>query len=149
MDIVGIADSIAPSVAPAEIPAPENPPLYLFSLDVLCEGGTETGAECERDEESNGAVAATLMALVFAGAEVWVIGDRPVSDSARTSDWLTRNGIHPTTVYLGYRWGSETGMDAEDYGRLLGVFERRGNEDRWPGLPVFSCGEGRRIVLAA
>ena len=124
-------------------------PLYLFSLDTLVTGGSERGGELERDEELVQSVADTLMALTFAGAETWVISDRPLTDAARTADWMSRNNLSPTNVYLGYTWGTDTGMDEDDMARLRAVFELRGNEGRWPGLTVYSVGEGRRVVLVA
>ena len=103
----------------------------------------------ERDEELVQSVADTLMALTFAGAETWVISDRPLTDAARTADWLSRNGLSPSNIYMGYQWGSDTGMDEDGLARLRAVFEVRGNEGRWPGLTVYSVGEGRRVVLVA
>ena len=124
-------------------------PLYIFSLDTLCYGGTDRGTEMERDEGVVESVAGTLMALTMVGAETWVVSDRPVSDTSRTVDWLARAGLVPSQVYMGYVWGSDTGMDAEDLGRLKAVFELRGREDRWPELVVYSVGAGTRIVLAS
>lgn len=128
-------------------------PLYLFSLDTLVTGGSsDRSPELERDESVVAAVADTLMALTFAGAETWVISDRPLTDAARTADWLSRHGVTPTTVYLGYTWGTDTGMDEDDMARLRAVFEVRGNEGRWPGLTVYSVGAGNdapRIQLVS
>lgn len=125
-------------------------PLYIFSLDTLCYGGTPgRPAEMERDEGLVVSVADTLMALTMVGAETWVISDRPVTDSARTADWLDRHGLAPSALYMGYAWGSDTGMDDEDRGRLKAVFECRGKEDRWPDLVVYSVGAGTRIVLGS
>lgn len=129
-------------------PMPSLQPLYIFSLETLVHGGTPgRGSELERDEGLVESVADTLMALTMVGAETWVISDRPVSDTARTVDWMSRFSLHPSQLYMGYVWGSDTGMDAEDLARLKAVFELRGRESRWPGLVVYSVGEAPRIAL--
>jgi hypothetical protein len=128
-------------------PLPKLQPLYIFSLDTLCFGGTDRGGELERDEGLVESVADTLMALTMVGAETWVVSDRSVADTARTVDWMGRFGLRPSELYMGYVWGSDTGMDAEDLGRLKAVFELRGREDRWPDLVVYSVGSGTRVFL--
>lgn len=132
---------IAPPIASLQ-------PLYIFSLETLCHGGSDRGTELERDEGLVESVADTLMALTMVGAETWVVSDRSVADTARTVDWMARFGLHPSQLYMGYVWGTETGLDAEDLGRLKAVFECRGNESRWAGLTVYSVGEASRIVVA-
>jgi hypothetical protein len=129
-------------------PMPSLQPLYIFSLDTLVFGGSDRGTELERDEGLVESVADTLMALTMVGAETWVVSDRPVTDMGRTTDWMARAGIQPSQLYMGYVYGTETGMDAEDLSRLKAVFEVRGRESRWAGLTVYSVGEASRIVVA-
>ncbi len=126
-------------------------PLYIFSLDALCIRGERAGGrDGEYDDGLVIAVGDTLMALGFAGAECWVVSDRDVKEAPQTADWMGRNGLRAEQVYLGYTWGADMGLDDEDRGRLKAVFERKGDEGRWPEMTVYSVGvaEKRRIVLA-
>lgn len=145
-NVVGITDAHAPAAGVA--PPASLQPLYIFSLDTLVHGGTPgRSGELERDEGLVASVADTLMALTMVGAETWVVSDRGVVDTARTVDWMQRAGIQPSQLYMGYVWGSDTGMDAEDLSRLKAVFEVRGRESRWGGLTVYSVGEASRIIV--
>lgn len=126
-------------------------PLYIFSLDALCiRGQRRGGVDGEYDDGVVVPVADTLMALNFAGAECWVVSDRPVSEAPQTADWMTRHELGASQVYLGYKWGSDMGLDDEDRARLKAVFERKGDEGRWDGLTVYSVGVASKplIVLA-
>jgi hypothetical protein len=121
------------------VPAVNTRPLYIFSLDSFCVRGRRmAGPDAEYDDGVVVGVADTLMALNFAGAECWIVSDRPVTEVAQTADWLSRMELGAAQVYLGYVYGSDTGMDDEDLARLKGIFERAGNEGRWEGLPVYT-----------
>ena len=142
-----------PELAPGQLAAEiaSRRPLYIFSLDALCIRGERVGGrDGEYDDGLVVAVGDTLMALGFAGAECWVVSDRDVKEAPQTADWMGRNGLRAEQVYLGYTWGSDMGLDAEDMGRLKAVFERKGDEGRWPEMTVYSVGvaERRRVVLA-
>jgi hypothetical protein len=143
-------ENALPAGALAE-PIPNTRPLYIFSLDSFCVKGKRIGGpDAEYDDGVVIGVADTLMALNFAGAECWVVSDRPVTEVAQTADWLSRMQLGASQVYLGYVYGSDTGMDDEDLGRLKGIFERAGNEGRWEGLPIYTytpLAERARIIL--
>lgn len=141
---VGEGGQIAPPIA-------SRRPLYIFSLDAFCRRGRRIGGpDAEYDDEVVVGVADTLMALNFAGAECWIVTDRPVTEVAQTADWLARNELGAAEVYMGYAYGTDTGLDAEDLARLKAIFERVGNEGRWEGLPVYTFNEKSavpRIIL--
>lgn len=139
----GTGGQMAPEIAPCQ-------PLYIFSLGALCrEGSRLVGRELEFDDEVVASVADTLMALGFAGAETWIVSDRSVEDATRTADWLARNGLRADQLYMGYKWGADTGMDLEDRMRCRAVFENYEDRGRWAGLTVYSVtGDSVRAGLA-
>ena len=127
-------------------------PLYIFSLKTLCrEGARLVGRELELDDELVPPVAMTMSGLGVAGAEVWLVTERAVSEGSRTADWLTRHGLTPDALHMGCSWSAgDSGLDVADVSRCVGVFEAPGCEDRWPGLPVFTVGEvvsASRIIV--
>ena len=138
------AGQLAPEIA-------SRRPLYIFSLDALCmRGQRRGGVDGEYDDGVVVSVADTLMALNFAGAECWVVSDRDVKEAPQTADWMSRNGLRAEQVYLGYEWGEDMGLDDEDRARLKAVFERKGDESRWPEMTVYGVGVAERklVVLA-
>lgn len=138
------AGQLAPEIA-------SRRPLYIFSMDALCmRGQRRGGVDGEYDDGVVVSVADTLMALNFAGAECWVVSDRDVKEAPQTADWMSRNGLRAAQVYLGYKWGSDMGLDDEDTARLKAVFERKGDESRWPEMTVYGVGVAERklVVLA-
>ena len=137
------------------VPMAAQQPLYIFSLTALVaersvSAADRSGSELGMPDTMVDSVGDTLMALHFAGAETWIVTDRDTADAGRTSDWLAERGLQATQLYMGFKWGTDMGLDGEDTGRLRAVFERRGLESRWPGMVVYSVGvaEAARIALA-
>jgi hypothetical protein len=146
-----MTDMHAPELSQIGVPMPAQQPLYIFALTALIGerkvvASDKAGSELPFADTLVESVGDTLMALGFAGAETWIVSDRGVADAGRTADWLAQRGLRSDQLYLGYRWGTDMGLDAEDMGRLRAVFERRGLEDRWPGMVVYSVGDGPAVL---